>query len=182
MSRKPVIIVGSLIVAVGCLVGLLLMMSSSKDRTSAYLYVRSTLYGDPEFRYLYAVNGGESRFDSYIYQSLDGKINYAEDCIGCNEESGDTSVFHSYVSPQNSREVYDRLVEPASDETARREVLEQSSARDRAMTKVSQNGKTLVVSLCWIENGELWEITSIDERHVIAFQRSQFFNMIKPQQ
>ncbi|MBK8467372.1 MAG: hypothetical protein IPL32_16270 [Chloracidobacterium sp.] len=181
MSRKSVVIVGFLIVSVACVIGYPLIISSSTNRSRAYLYLKSTLYGDPEFRYLYAVNGGESRFDNYIYQSLEGDVQYAKDCIGCKEESGDTFFFHSYVSPQMSREIYDRMVEPLIDETARREVLEQTPARDRAMTRISQNGKTISVSLFWIENGELWEIRSIDQRHVIAFQRSQFFQMIKPQ-
>ncbi|MEQ1603674.1 MAG: hypothetical protein ABL999_02285 [Pyrinomonadaceae bacterium] len=181
MSRKSLIIFGILIATMASVVGFPLMMSTPKDRATAYLYLKSTLNGDPEFRYLYAVNGGESRFDNFIYQSLDGEIKFADDCIGCNAEVGDTFFFHSYVSAQTSREIYDRKVEPVKDETGLREVLQQSPSRDRAITRVSENGRTIMVSLLWLENGDLWEITSIDEKHVIAFQRSQFFNMIKPQ-
>ncbi len=178
--KRSVLIIGIFVVVLAALLGFVLIRASERDRQSAYLYLNSTLRGDPEFRYLYTVNASGSNFDNYIYQSLDGEIQYANDCIGCNSEVGDTFFFHSYVSAKMSREIYDRKTEAREDETAKLEVLEQSPSRDRAMTRVSQNGKTVRVSLVWLENDELWEITSIDERHVVAFQRSQFFHMIKP--
>lgn len=179
--RKALIVIGTLVVILAAATGFMLIRASERDRQSAFLYVNSTLNGDPEFRYLYAVNGGESRFDNYIYQSLDGKVQCADDVIGACAEVGDTFFFHSYVSPEFSREIYDRRLEPTADKSVQLEILQQSPSRDQAMTRTSENGKTIRASLFWIENGELWEITSLNERHVIAFQRSQFFNMIKPQ-
>ncbi|MEP7074447.1 MAG: hypothetical protein ABI878_01445 [Acidobacteriota bacterium] len=151
----------------------------------AMVYLTSVALGDPEFRFVNSHRDDSTHYETFLYQSLDGEIKYAEDCIGCKEQIGDTDVLHSFVSAKESDDIYGRYLEnPAWKDY---QIVSQSTVFDetgktagkRALTVLRKDGKVVMAFLFWTENGDLWRISSFDENHVTAFERSQWFHRIK---
>ena len=132
----------------------------------------------PGFRYLYSNRDDSTHYESFIYQSLDGEIKHAEDCIGCYQEVGDTSVLHAFRSAQESEDQFNRALEVGDDAKYRQEVPERSVLKNpdgqvmgkRSLAILYEDGKVLRARFIWVENGEYWDITSFDEKHVRAFE------------
>jgi hypothetical protein len=154
--------------------------------SEAVKIAKSWILREPQFRLLCQNRESKLRYGSYTFQSLDGPIKYADDCIGCYEMVGDTHVLHSFVSPEESEAIFDRYVAPSHVPTYRQEIIireallgkDGSTIGRRALLVNESDGKKEVV-LFWTENGEFWSIASISKRHVLTFETSEHFSNIR---
>jgi hypothetical protein len=132
----------------------------------------------PRFRFISVGTSDSSA--TYNFQSSDGERVFADDCIGCNAELGNITVYHEYTSPQHTRYLFQSNLEGE-------ELVEQGfklnekgqKIGERAVDIFRRNGETGAVRIYWTEGEEFWFIQAPTLKLAQEFESSEIFRFVR---
>src|SRR5687768_14258224 len=105
MKRKrptrPVFLVG--MITIGCLAVLVHWSSSALFPNADPVSAQSL--GGPRFRFLFGGYRGD--YATYTFQTPPEEKNFADDCIGCEQEVGNAVIFAEFGCPKKSKYLFE---------------------------------------------------------------------------
>jgi hypothetical protein len=132
----------------------------------------------PRFRLLYGSFRGD--YLTYTFQTPPEEKNYAEDCLGCEEEVGNAVIFAEFGCRDKSQYLFDSNSE--------REVVEKEPILDsdgmvvgeRRLTVFREKDGTVIAGrMFWIEGDDFWAVQAPTVELTKALRESEQYKEVR---
>lgn len=174
IMRIVVICVGLLLVSTFW-VGLLFVRSNTGEVATEVL---AQSHDKPRFRLLYGSASGEHA--NYTLQTPPEEKNFADDCIGCEQEVGNAVIFAEFGRLNKSEYLFNSNSENNS-VIEKTPILDGSgkTVGEQRMVVFKEKEKTVGARLFWIEGKDFWAVQGPSVELTKALKESEQYKEIR---
>jgi len=130
-----------------------------------------------KFRFLY---GGESDYYAdYTFQTPPEEKNFADDCIGCEEEVGNVVIFKESRSLEQTRHLFQSNSE--NDLVEKGEKFDSNGEKlgERGITVFRNENKIVGARMFWTEGNDFWAIQAPSLELAKKLETSELFRCVR---
>jgi hypothetical protein len=130
-----------------------------------------------QFRYISGWFSGD--YATYTFQTPPEEKNYADDCIGCEEEVGNAVIFAEFGCPEKARYLFKSNSERGVVEKSKKLDSDGLEVGEKRLVIFKDKEKVVSARIFWVEGDDFWFVQAPTVESTKALEESEEYYSIR---